>query len=227
MEPALAQLDEGVRSAAAAGAGMEQRLRISVLPSFAQHWLLPRLAGWREAHPDITLDIHNSQQLVDLPREGFHAALRQGAGPWRGLEGTCLVSSPMIVVAAPSLTAQMPNFEPATLAHQPLLGSAGRWERWFALAGHVCKVRPAAVFNDMSLSLQAAERGLGISMARTLQATDALLAGRLVQLSPVALDDEADDCLWLVHPPERRDWPPLVALRAWLLAELAKQNALG
>src|SRR5215831_7128624 len=39
---ALAQLDDGVQAAAAAGSDTPQRLRITVLPSFAQRWLLPR-----------------------------------------------------------------------------------------------------------------------------------------------------------------------------------------
>ena len=85
VEPALAQLDDGVQLQPPRRRRAQQRLRVTVLPSFAQRWLLPRMGRWRERHPDIALELHASQQLVDLQREGFHAALRAGrAGTGRG-----------------------------------------------------------------------------------------------------------------------------------------------
>ena len=220
IEPALEQIDAGARAAALAAHGPEQRLRITVSPSFAQHWLMPRMAHWRQLHPDIALELHTSQQAMDLPREGFHAAVRQGKGPWRGLEGTCLIDSKQVVVASPAIAARLAGSDPASWVHESLLGTSAHWEAWFALAGHRLRIRPVAVFNDMGLMLQATEQGLGIALARELVAADALHAGRLVQLSPLALAEEAYDAYWLVHPPEHRDWPPLQAFCTWLQSEL-------
>jgi LysR family glycine cleavage system transcriptional activator len=53
IEPALAQIDDGVRSAQAMACGAEQQIRLTLLSSFAQRWLLPRMALWRERHPGI------------------------------------------------------------------------------------------------------------------------------------------------------------------------------
>ncbi len=225
VEPALAQIDEGARAAAVATGGSEQRLRITVLPSFAQHWLLPRMAGWQVQHPDIALEVHTSQQEVDLKRDGFHAAFRQGKGPWRALEGTCLMDSPLVLVGSPAFAKRLGGCDAATLAHEPLLGEATRWERWFAQSGHRCRVQPVAVFNDMGMLVLAAEQGLGIALTRQLVAADALRDGRLVQLSPVALSDDGSNPFWLLHPPELKDWPPLVALREWMLSELRHSAA--
>ena len=83
---ALVHLDEGVQAATAAATGSTHALRVTVLPSFAHRWLLPRIGRWRERHPDLALEIDSSQQLVDLRRDGFHAALRYGTGPWPGLD---------------------------------------------------------------------------------------------------------------------------------------------
>src|SRR5882724_6081015 len=107
VQSALSQLDDGVQAAAAAASGTAQRIRVTAVPSFAQRWLLPRIGRWRERHPNLALEIDSSQQLVDLEREGFHAALRYGLGPWPGLESERLFDMPMqmIVVASPS-TAQ-------------------------------------------------------------------------------------------------------------------------
>lgn len=226
VEPALAQIDEGIRAAAVASTGGDQRLRITVSPSFAQHWLMPRMAHWRALHPGIAVELHTSQQAIDLPREGFHAAVRQGKGPWRGLEGSRLIDSQQVVVASPTMAARLAGSDPASWVHEPLLGTSECWEAWFALAGHPCRIQPVAVFNDMGLMLQAAEQGLGIALGRELVAADALRAGRLVQLSPLALATEAHDAYWLVYPPDYRDWPPLLALQAWLQSELQTAASL-
>src|ERR1700741_1949545 len=85
VESALSTLDDGMQAAAAAAAGTGHMLRVTVLPSFAQRWLLPRMARWRARHPDITLEIDASQNVVELQREGFHAAVRSGRGKWAGL----------------------------------------------------------------------------------------------------------------------------------------------
>ncbi|MFN3416955.1 MAG: LysR substrate-binding domain-containing protein [Caldimonas sp.] len=224
VEPALAQLDEGVRAAAVAATGEQQRIRVTLVPSFAQRWLLPRMALWRERHPDILMELHTSQAVVDLVGEGFHAALRQGGGPWRGLASEVLIDSPLIAVGAPDAARRLHGRGPQALAQEPLLGSGNLWRRWFAQAGVSVKVQEVATFNDAGLMLQAAEQGLGITLARELLAADALKAGQLVRLSPLSLSAQGAQTLHLVHPPALHDWPPLQALRCWLKDELARSR---
>lgn len=220
VEPALAMLEDGRRAAAAAAAPGALRLRVTLLPSFGQRWLLPRMARWRERHPEIGLEVHTSQALVDLAREGFHAAIRQGLGQWRGLEAEALIDTPMIVLGSRETASRLVDAPAGALAREPLLGDPQLWQRWFDLAGVATRVRPVAVFNDAGLMLQAAEQGLGITLGRELLAADALREGRLVRLSPLALPDVEVEVYWLAHPPELRDWPPLLAFRSWLRDEL-------
>jgi LysR family glycine cleavage system transcriptional activator len=219
VESALAQLDEAVRVATTPET--EQLLRITMLSSFAQHWLLPRIPRWRARHPSIALEIHTSHQVMDLKRDGFHAAMRQGSGHWRGLEGTCMIDTALIVVACPALARRLAGNDASTLAQEPLLGEADRWERWFALAGlHQMRAKPVAVFSDMGMLVQAAEQGMGIALCRELVAADALRDGRLVRLSPLSLSEPGFDTYWLVYPPELATWSPMVALRDWIQDEL-------
>ncbi|MDO8418523.1 MAG: LysR substrate-binding domain-containing protein, partial [Rubrivivax sp.] len=171
--------------------------------------------------PEITIDLHASQQVVDLQREGFHAALRIGAGGWRGLQSERLMDSPIVAVASPARAARLPPGDLGAIAAEPLLGPAEMWERWLALGGQRLAAKPVAEFNDAGLMLQAVEQDIGIALARGLLAADALQAGRLVQLSPLALADTDSATYWLVHPPELAGWPPLAALRNWLFEELA------
>jgi LysR family glycine cleavage system transcriptional activator len=90
VQAALAQLDEGVQAAAAAASGTAQRLRVTVLPSFAQRWLLPRMGRWRDRHPDLALEIDASPQLGRLAARRFPCGTAGGTrsrGPdwkWSG-----------------------------------------------------------------------------------------------------------------------------------------------
>ena len=228
VEPALDTLAKGLLAAQAAARGQAQVLRLTVLPSFAQRWLLPRMGRWRERHPDIVLDVHASMQVVDLAREGFHAALRGGAGPWKGLTAQKLDDSPLIAVAAPARAARIRHGDHAAIAAEPLLGTGAWWDAFLALCGCKLSGKTVADFNDAGLMLQAAESDLGIALARELLAADALRAGRLVRLSPLALHtppEESAASYWFVFPPELADWPPLVALGAWLADEMQLSRA--
>lgn len=224
---ALAQLDDGVQAAASVARGAGQRLRVSVLPSFAQRWLLPRMARWHERHPGLTLEIETSQQVADLQRQGLHAALRSGKGPWPGVVSDPLfenIHMPLIVLASPDAARQLADNRPETLARQPLLGDKELWRQWFAAAGLTVDVTPVATFNDAGLMLQAVEQGLGLALSRELLAADALCAGRLVKVSPISVDFEPADTYHLVYPPILRDWPPLLALRQWIRDELERSR---
>lgn len=227
VQAALATLDEGVQAAAAAASGTAQRLRVTVLPSFAQRWLLPRIGRWRAQHPDVALEIDASQHVVDLARDGFHAAVRYGKGPWPGLVAERLFTGTvrMVVVGAPEAARRLAGASAATLAREPLLGDADWWATWFAAAGVRVQPRPVAVFNDAGLMLQAAEQGIGLTLSRELLAADALADGRLVRLSPLAVELEPARTYQLVYPPGLRDWPPLVALRQWLRDEIERSRA--
>lgn len=224
VEPALTQLDDGVRAAAAASGNEAQRIRITLLPSFAHRWLLPRMGRWRERHPDIGIELHTSPNVMDLQREGFHAALRQGAGRWPGLETVCLTDSPMIVVGSPDAARRLQGRDASALVDESLLGDAGLWQRWFALAGVRARINPVASFNDAGLMLQAAEQNIGLALAREILVADALRDGRLLRLSPVSMQEEQTDSYWLAFQPSMKDWPPLLALQRWLFEELGSSQ---
>ena len=223
VDRAMVELEEAVHCAVAAhGGGNEERLRVTTLPSFAQRWLLPRMGRWRERHPQLALEIDASQQVIDLQRDGFHAAVRSGRGPWPGLESERLFDAPMpmIVVGSPAAARRLLGAQPQALAREPLLGDAEVWHLWFAAAGMRTHVTPVATFNDAGLMLQAAEQNLGLTLARELLAADALCEGRLVRLSPIAIRHAEAQPYHLVYPPALRDWPPLASFRAWLYDEL-------
>ena len=225
VEQALDGLAEGVRAAREAGSGAAPQIRLTVLPSFAQRWLLPRMVRWHEKHPDIALEVNTSQLIVDMGREGFHAGLRAGTGPWRGLQAERLMDAALIAVAAPARAARLATLPASALASEPLLGEASEWSRWLGQLGVTLRAKPVASFNDGGLLLQATEQDLGLALVRELLAADALLDGRLARLPGPPLDDTDAASYWIVFPPELADWVPLQTLRIWLHAEMAQSRA--
>jgi LysR family glycine cleavage system transcriptional activator len=222
VEPALDRIQEGVQAARVAAGGEGLVLRLTMIPSFAQRWFLPRMGSWRQQHPDIPLEIDASVEVVDLQREGFHAGLRTGDGPWPGLVSEQLYDgpTPFVAVASPGSARRLAGQPLEAVAREPLLGERELWKRWFAAVGVDANPVPVAMFNDLSLMLQATEQDLGMSIVREMLAADALSHGRLVKLSEVSFIHEGASSHKLVYPPALKAWPPLQLLRAWLKAEL-------
>jgi LysR family glycine cleavage system transcriptional activator len=220
--PALERIHAGVQAATMTAGGDQQTLRVTMLPSFAQRWFIPRMNRWREAHPEIPIELDASTEVVDLLREGFHAGLRTGEGPWPGLVVERLYEgpTPFIAVGSPAASKRLAGKPLDAVAREPLLGDRDLWDRWFRHVGVEANPVPVAMFNDLSLMLQATEQDLGLAVVREMFAADALCDGRLVKLSDATFIHEGASSHKLVYPAALKNWPPLQALRAWLRSEL-------
>ena len=80
---ALAELADAVREAR--DRSNPRQLRVSVMPSFAARWLLPRIGRFIAAHPEVDLDVRASSTLVDFRRDDVDVAVRYGSGHYPGL----------------------------------------------------------------------------------------------------------------------------------------------
>lgn len=81
----------------------DRPLNVSVTPSFASHWLMPQIGEFWASHPEVTLNINPSTDLVDMRRDGYDLAIRYGDGNWPGLEVELLTDGDFWVVAHPDL----------------------------------------------------------------------------------------------------------------------------
>jgi LysR family transcriptional regulator, glycine cleavage system transcriptional activator len=204
------------------GAGSSSgRLTVSVLPSFAAKWLVPRLGRFRATYPDLDLRISASSQLVDFVRDDVDIAIRMGRGRYPGLRVDRLFGESMLLVCAPKLlTGAHPLRRPEDLREQVLLHDDDHtgWQLWLELAG-VEGVDPTRgpIFTDSAMVVQAAAEGQGVALARRVLAAGDLAAGRLVQPFEVSLPH--DLAYYLVSPEATAEQPRIRAFRAWLLAE--------
>lgn len=198
-------------------------LTVSVLPSFAVKWLVPRLSHFQDRHPDIDLRISASERLVDFARDAIDIAVRFGRGFWPGLRVDRLFREAFTPVCSPALARQLK--EPADLARVVLLEEdmlltpeLPTWRDWLAAAG-VGNVDPSRGprFSHTHIMLQAAIDGRGVALSQVVLAADDLAAGRLV--APFALRLPTDYAHYVVGPSVTADRPKVKAFREWMLSE--------
>ncbi len=163
----------------------DKPLRISVLPSFAAKWLLPRLSQFMARHPDVALTLDANLSVVNLHNTGIDLAFRYGAGQWPGVHAERLMGEEMLVVCSPHYRRGKLPTRPKDLLRHPRLRdeSARVWQDWFHAAGVNDAVpEPAVAFSDAGLLLQAVLAGQGVALVRSVLAHDDIVAGRLVVL---------------------------------------------
>ncbi len=196
-------------------------LTVSVLPSFAARWLVPRLGRFFARHPDIDLRIDPSVAICDFAQGDVDVGIRYGRGDYPGLRADRLLDEDIFPVCSPLLKAGPPGLHrPEDLRHHTLLhdDSHADWRTWLLAAG-VDGVDPerGTIFTDSSMLIQAAIAGQGVALARGVLVADALAAGRLVR--PFRLSLPAEFAYYFVYPERVAAHPKVRAFRDWLLEE--------
>ncbi|CAI1501371.1 LysR substrate-binding domain-containing protein [Serratia entomophila] len=218
-EPALLALQRGVGRVRRIAAS--HSLRISVLPSFAHYWLLPRLPAFRDTCADIALDIDASLAVQDLAQGGFDAAIRIGSGRWPGLYAERIASGEVVPVASPALAQREQKAFDSAASDVPLLEhDATPWRVWFQAHQQVDYGRQLALFNDAGLLIRAAEQSFGIALVKRLLAHDAVGDGRLVEMAAARRLGDGD--FYLVWPQAAGLTPAVEQLLAWLRRQLSE-----
>jgi LysR family glycine cleavage system transcriptional activator len=223
------QLAQDVRATLDALAGAVERVRgaesansitVSVLPSFAAAWLVARLGGFLERHPQVELRLESTTALADFRNDGVDVAIRYGSGNWEDLECVKLFDDEVFPTMSPKLRRSERIRTPADLARVPLLRIRNQsWAPWFAAAGvNQTEPRRGPVFNDSELALQAAIQGQGVVLARGSLASAKLRAGVLV--APFKQRIASPQTCYLVYPPQHARKPSVQLFRDWLLGEL-------
>lgn len=146
----------------------EQRrtVTLSTTPAFAARWLVPRLAAFNAAHPGITLNVHASNQPVDLAGGVADLAVRGGSGHFAGLHAQRLIQTGFAPVASPRLKLRKASdVARHTLLHfdwQRGNRNAQTWEKWGKAAGIALDAAAGVRFSEESHAVQAAIAGQGI-----------------------------------------------------------------
>lgn len=198
-------------------------LTVSVMPSVASSWLIPRLPAFTAQHPAIELNLQSTSDVVDFDREDVDVAIRFGPGGWPELRTHLLFEEWVIPVCSPELLRRFPRAARGDFDGVPMLRDLGeRWHAWFERFGGSPPARWVAAFDDTDALQRAAMESMGVALGRLTMARPLLESGRLVALTGNRLPDRYSH--YLVYPPRSENHPALVAFRAWILGVAASEK---
>lgn len=211
-------------------------LTVSLAPSFAAKWLVPRLDNFRQLHPDIDVRVSASFHLADFDVEEIDCAIRYGLGKYHGLFVEKLLTESVVPVCSPSLlkgrnALKKPDqVRDYTLLHDDSIDqdpSCPDWRMWLKAAGvEGVDATRGLHFNQSSLVLEAAISGRGVALAKARLAHDDLKSGRLVQIFGVG-EQPVDFAYFFVCPPTKTSLRKVALFKDWLKSEAARESGPG
>lgn len=194
------------------------RVRLTLAPAIASHWLIPRLPAFQRAHPDIEVDILVTSRNVNVRAGEADVGIRFGTGRWEGLESWPLLTARIFPVCSPAYRTAHPWLQQprdllrATLLRQRVIP----WRPWFEAAGlDAPEPGSGPSFSEISLAIDAAEHAHGVALALDVLTEKHLERGTLIRLFDVELTSERS--YYLVVPSNAQRSPETRALIDWLL----------
>ena len=208
-------------------------LTVSVAPSFAAKWLVPRLDRFRAAYPEYDMRVDATDSVIDFARDTADVAVRYGTGNYPGLCADCLMSEVSSPVCSPRLLeGAHPLRTPDDLRHHTLLHvdwkvedeAAPSWRMWLLAAGvRGIDATRGLRFNQESMVVQAAIEGHGVALGSSVLVSDDVTYGRLVRPFELSLSDPPEFSYYVVYPEASVDRPKVAAFRSWVIDEAKRQ----
>ncbi len=225
---AFTQAVDGVRKRFQSSA-----LTVSVPPSVAMKWLVPRLGSFKQSHPEIDVRLSSDSELPNFTRGDVDIAVHYGDGRYNGLASERLASNSVAPMCSPALLqGDRPLATPADLKHFTLLHDTGPseaddasydWNRW--LRDHGVDGVDASLglrFGASADVLNAAVAGAGVAIGKTALAIDDLKAGRLVCLFDSVVPEAM--AYFAVYRRGALEQRKIRIFRDWLFREFAEEQ---
>ena len=198
-------------------------LTVSVTPSFAAKWLLPRLNFFERERPEIDLHVSASVHLADFARDGVDVSVRYGPGGYADVFFEKLLTETVVPVCSPELLKgrilrSARDLEELTLLHDDSPDndpSCPNWDMWLRAAGvDDIDAERGPRFNQASLVIESAILGRGVALAKSALAAADLQSGRLVR--PIETERPVDFAYYFVAPRAKLNLPKVAYFRDWL-----------
>ena len=199
-------------------------LNLAILPTFGTRWLIPRIARFYAAHPDVSVNFTTRLVPFDFDADDLDAAIHYGLRTWPRCVLDPLMGEEVQVVCSPELASRGPLAMPADLAGHTMLqlsSRLGAWQEWLDSVG-VAGIdgRRGPRFEHHLMIIQAATAGLGVALLPSFLVRKELETGQLVEPFP-GTTLSTSRSYWLAYPERSRKLPALRAFRRWLNEELA------
>ncbi|MTI15851.1 LysR family transcriptional regulator [Rhodobacteraceae bacterium RKSG542] len=206
----------------------KSRISLSVPPSFAAKWLIPRLGRFTNQYPKVELKVLATTEVSSFERNEADIAVRI-CTPVRRATLDChhLFPADVYPVCSPSLADELGRTALGNLGRFTLLQDThDLWRTYLEKAGHAENFASARTmtFSQASLAIDAAIAGQGIALGSDPLVLEDVKAGRLVAPFEKRLPDEKG--FHLIYPRSHRQKKALSLIGNWILEE-AKESQLG
>ena len=217
----LIQLEQDMANIMAHG-GAREILELAVLPTFCSQWLIPRLQGFHNQHPDMTINTAARSVIFLIKDTPFDAAIHFGQPTWPGTVADYLFKEEVVAVCKPNLLKTEKPAQAENIFKYPLLHLTSRpdaWRNWFEHAGiSGMTAMQGSRHEHFSILISAACSGLGIALIPRFLIAEELERKQLVIVSGISL--QSDDAYYLVYPEENLSSSALRQFRKWLFEEV-------
>lgn len=172
-----AQIDDANARVQHRQAAPSGRLRVSAPVLYGRRFLAQVVTDYVGRHPGVRVEIMLADRRVNLIEEGFDVAIRIGVLDDSSLSARKLGEGHTYVVASPRWIAQHGTPAVDALGGVPSVGTRTK-ETW-EIGGARVRVDPVLVVNDLEVTCEAAQAGVGAAMLPGIVCRDAVQAGRL------------------------------------------------
>lgn len=219
------------RGFAIIASGVEQLqpgpLTLSCSSTIMMNWLIPRISGFHQLHPEIELRFDMNYDRIDFVRDEISVAIRNSTiEPPKDVIIKPLIDEWVGPVCSPDYRAARDIRQVADLGRCHLLATKtrpGAWLEWLAQHGDPALAkRQAMQYDHFYLLIQAAICDLGVALVPRLLVQDYLASGKLVAPFGFA-PGENKLVVWVA--PHLRMRPDTRLLVDWLTAEFRKTDA--
>lgn len=197
---------EQARASVGAGRLMPQgKLRITAPASFGRLHLLPALDEFLKRYPDLVVDLHLSDSIIDMVEGGYDISIRDAALNDSSLIARKLANVSRIICASPDYLAEHGTPKtPQDLAQHQCVNFMGL-ETWaFQVDGKEVSVKTNNRLrtDNGEAARDAAVKGVGITLSSTWCCYEHVRRGELVRvLSDFPL--VSGTSIWAVYPSSR------------------------
>ncbi|MCL9773308.1 LysR substrate-binding domain-containing protein [Vibrio methylphosphonaticus] len=165
------------------------RLSISTLPSFAQHWLVPRLQGFREVHPNMAILLEPTNQLVTFQDSSVDISIRYGEGSYPNIRSEHLMDDIIYPVCHPLYQEKHGIYTVDDLSQANLIEDTWPdmdWNLWLNRVGGKLG-KPTLQYNGSHFVLEGALAVQGVALIKHSLAYRYIQEGTLVRIGDRAL----------------------------------------
>lgn len=198
--------------------GIDEEIKLSVLPSLASRWLIHRLPQFRALHSSYRVMVEATFDQADFNQRELTLAIRSGTGSYPGCHATKLFDEYVTPVCSPDYWSKnavaLKDIGNRALLADHTFGTENTNLNWCTWMGRenvqpTGNLEPGQLFTDSNLTIQAAINGEGFMLGRSILISEEITQGTLIE--PFSNRQVSDWPYFVVYPEVYH--PPRSALK--------------